>query len=66
MGLFGLCAQLTLPKNWSCQISLSVWIVANYLAVNGPLYISFTNSYQNFDNPWAAKSHAKKLASQFW
>jgi hypothetical protein len=48
------------------NILLSVWIVANYLAANGPLDISFTNSFQNFGNPWTAKSHAKKLASQFW
>jgi hypothetical protein len=48
------------------NIFLPVWFVANYLAANGPLHISFTDSCQNFGNPWAAKSCAKILASQFW
>jgi hypothetical protein len=48
------------------NILLLVWFVDNYLAANGQLDISFTNSCQNFGNPWATKSCAKKLASQFW
>jgi hypothetical protein len=47
------------------NILLSVWFVANYLAANGPLDISFIDSCQNFGNLWATKSCAKKLASQF-
>jgi hypothetical protein len=47
------------------NILLSVWFVANYLATNGPLDISFTDFCQKFGNPWATKSCAKKWASQF-
>jgi hypothetical protein len=48
------------------NILLPVWFVANYLALNELLDISFPDSSQNFRNLWAAKSRAKKLASQFW
>jgi hypothetical protein len=48
------------------NILLLVWFVANYLAANEPLDISFTDSCQNIGNSWAAKYCAKKLASQFW
>jgi hypothetical protein len=37
-GLFGLCPQLTLPKNWSCQVSFClfgllpiIWLLMNHL-----------------------------------
>jgi hypothetical protein len=43
-----------------------VWFVANLLAVYETSYCVFTDSSHNFDKPLAAKSCAKKLASQFW